>query len=164
MSLILHRLSTTAVACCVLGLGLSACVADTSDGESQIPAPAVPTSAGLEPSPSSASPSPPQGAHAVAVSLLRTGGLKPVPVERTFSASAPPPSGYARSDVRAVLQAADAFESADPSLSPVPDNPCCDQYSFTVTVLRADGSSATYRTTSGQPQPSSFDTLLSELS
>lgn len=164
MSMVVRRVSI-AVAWCVLGgLGMAACGSSTSGTEAQRPLTTEPTSTGLDPQPTSSSPPPTSGASAVSVSLIRTGGLKPVPLERTFSASKPPPSGYTSSDVRAVLQAADAFESADVSLTPVPDNPCCDQYSFAVTVLRDDGSSATYRTMDGQRQPRSFDTLLRELS
>ncbi|MGI8435246.1 MAG: hypothetical protein ACR2LE_11010 [Nocardioidaceae bacterium] len=160
MTTTLRTLSATAAGCTTLALALSGCGSDDTpraggaEHDAGIPEPSV-TSATTEQSPQ-------QGA--VSVSLLRTGGLKPVTIQRTFSSTQSPPSGYDSADVEAVLRAANSFERADIQLDRPPGNPCCDQYSFAVTITHADGSSATYRSVGGQRQPHRFDILLQELS
>jgi hypothetical protein len=97
------------------------------------------------------------------VSRDRSGGLKPTRVHRTFSADGPPPRGFTAADVDAALEAAEQFVASDPSLAPVPSAPCCDMYTYVVTITHVDGTSSSYETVDGLGQPPVFENLLSAL-
>jgi hypothetical protein len=104
------------------------------------------------------------GSSVVSVSLHRTGGLKPGTVNRIFAADAAPPNGFDTADVQTALSAAAALSAADVEVSPIPANTCCDRYAYTVTIEYADGTTKTFSTIDGLPQPKVFELLLRALS
>lgn len=104
------------------------------------------------------------GSAVVSVSLHRTGGLKPVTVNRVFSADTAPPPGYDEGDVTAALAAASNFTRAGIQVTPVPSNTCCDRYTYDVTITYADGSSKRFTTIDGLQQPKVFAMLLQAVS
>lgn len=119
-----------------------------------------------DPAPTSSSQSrsaPADDSEVTEVSLRLTGGLKPTFVNRVFSAQGRPPQGFTAADVETALDAAGRFAAADAELAPLPANTCCDRYTLTVTITRADGESTSYTTIDGLDQPASFEKLLSRL-
>jgi hypothetical protein len=104
------------------------------------------------------------GAEVVSVSLHRTGGLKPITVNRVFAADAKPPAGFDAADVASVLSAASRFTDADVHATPVPADTCCDRYTYELTITYADGSSESVKTIDGLQQPRLFQQLLQAVS
>jgi hypothetical protein len=103
------------------------------------------------------------GSEVVAVSLHRSGGLKPLPVTRVFAENRPPPHGYTQADVDAALAAADAFVRSGADVGKPPQNTCCDRYTYVVTLTFGDGTSSSYSTVDGVDEPASFERLLDAL-
>jgi hypothetical protein len=104
------------------------------------------------------------GRTVAAVTLHRSGGLKPVTVRRVFAADQAPPKGYTEAGVHRTLAAAQAFVDAGAKVRPVDPNACCDLYSYQVVISLADGTSRSFRTVDGVTQPEPFETLLRALS
>jgi hypothetical protein len=103
------------------------------------------------------------GDSVAAVTLRRSGGLKPVNVMRVFAAGQAPPKGYTAADVDRALGAAQAFLEAGGAVNPVDPNTCCDRYSYQVVISFANGTSTRFITVDGVTQPKPFDTLLRAL-
>ncbi len=81
------------------------------------------------------------------VTVIQSGGLKPVKKTLVFAHGRAAPEGFTKADVQAVLQAA-----ADPALKtaqPTPGDPCCDRYVYRVTISYPDGTSTTFTTVEG---------------
>ena len=93
------------------------------------------------------------------VTVVRSGGLKPSRITTVFAADRPPPEGFSAADVAAVLRAA-----ADPALksapSTAPTAPCCDQYTYRVTVLYPDSTSLVFSLTQGLDAPQAQEHLV----
>ncbi len=142
---------------------VSACGTDTSPAGSSGPADSSSSGTGAGPTTSPGPTGATSGAGVVAVALNRSGGLKPTTVSRVFAADQPPPPGFTAADVKAALRAASQFATSEAKLAPMPSNVCCDRYSYRVTITWADGTSKTYTTVDGLPQPQPFDALLSAL-
>jgi hypothetical protein len=139
----------------------SGCGTDSGNDDS-----AAPQNAASTPSASSTTDSADEesGAGVVSVALHRTGGLKPITVNRVFAADAKPPAGFDAADVDAVLAAASRFSDADVQVSPVPMDTCCDRYTYEVTISYADGTSKSFSTIDGLQQPRIFQQLLQAVS
>lgn len=103
--------------------------------------------------------------HAVvSVALRQSGGLKPVSVNRVFTADAAPPKGFSAADVDAAIAAAEAFTDSGAEVTPMPQDTCCDRYEYDITITYADGSSTTIQTIDGLRQPAEVRALVSALS
>ena len=131
------------------------CGSDATDGAGS------PDSA--SPSQMTDTPAPAGGSEIASVTLDRAGGLRPTRVHRIFSADGSPPRGFTSADVDAALAAAQRFVASETSLAPMPSAPCCDLYTYTVTITHADGTSTSYQTVDGLGQPRAFENLLSAL-
>lgn len=100
----------------------------------------------------------------VSVSFHRSGGLKPLKVDRTFSTDEAPPEDYSRLDVEKVIASAQKLLDAGVTLPEMPKDTCCDRYTYLIIVGLADGSSTTYTSLDGLQQPPEFADLLSAVS
>lgn len=96
----------------------------------------------------------------MSVTYAVSGGLVPVDQRVVLSADAPPPAGYRRPDVEAVLDAASDPALRTLQMEPLPVDRCCDRREYVVTVRWSDGSSRTFRTLDGLDRPEAFDRLL----
>lgn len=106
----------------------------------------------------------PAGDRVASVVLRRSGGLKPTPVTRVFTAGEAPPKGYTAADLARVLRAAQALVDSNQKLRPLPANTCCDRYVYSVSIKLADGTTRSYSSVDGLNQPHIFQVLLSRLS
>ncbi len=104
-----------------------------------------------------------EASQAVAVSLRRTGGLRPVDVRLSYSADGPLPAGTTQAELDDILSAASDPALRTVDMAPVPKNACCDLQSYQVTVSYADGSTKSFATVDGVQQPQVFEKLLSML-
>lgn len=149
-----------------LSVILAGCGADPSASSGSDAATQAPTTRESAPAPrdTPAADTAPDDTGISAVTLRRGGGLKPSTVSRVFAADKPPPPGFTRAEVQAVLAAASSFEASDAELAPVPRNTCCDRYGYEVTIDRVDGGSTSYSTIDGLKQPPSFARLLHDMS
>jgi hypothetical protein len=96
---------------------------------------------------------------ATKVTVVQSGGLKPVTVTHVFVPGQPSPRGFSPADVAAVLKAA-----ADPALKTPPEPPsnsCCDRFVYRVTIRYPDGTSTTFTTVGGAPTSRAVTRLLS---
>ena len=101
-------------------------------------------------------------AAAEQVTVVQTGGLKPVHKTLVFALDRPSPDGFSRDDVRAVLRAA-----ADPELETAPPTPrdaCCDRYLYRITIAYPDGSSTAFTTVEGASTSPAITHLLNLVS
>jgi hypothetical protein len=112
----------------------------------------------------SASQAKPAGDRVASVVLRRSGGLKPTPVTRVFTAGQAPPKGYTADDLARVLRAAQALVDTHQKIRPLPVSTCCDRFLYSVAVKMANGTTKTYATVDGLNQPRIFQLLLSRLS
>jgi hypothetical protein len=136
---------------------LSSCGSDTPAGSG----PAAHSSGATT---TSASPAKPAGDRVASVVLRRSGGLKPTPVRRVFTAGQAPPKGYTTDDLTRVLRAAQALADSHQNIRPMPASTCCDRFLYSVSIKLADGSTKSYATVDGLNQPRIFQVLLSRLS
>lgn len=95
--------------------------------------------------------------------MMRGGGLRPQRLTRVFAPDRPPPAGFTRTDVDAVLKAA-----GNPALRAVPTttpgNTCCDLYVYRITVTWEDDTSSSFTTVDGATDPAPLRRLLSLIS
>jgi hypothetical protein len=138
-------------------LVLSSCGSDTSAGAGPAHSSATTTT-------TSTSPAKPAGDRVASVVLRRSGGLKPTPVTRVFTAGEAPPRGYTTDDLARVLRAAQALVDSHQKIRPLPASTCCDRFVYSVSVKLANGSTKSYSTVDGLNQPHIFQVLLSRLS
>jgi len=93
------------------------------------------------------------------VTVVRSGGLRPVRVTLVFANDKPAPEGFTRAEVAAVLKAA-----ADPELKTQPPtkpgNTCCDLYLYRVSIAWPDGTSAAFTAVDGGSSPPALAHLL----
>lgn len=153
---------TKMLAAAALVLGLAACgTADPGGTTPSTSAATTPSTAA--PSEPATTPPPDDVAAARKVTMLRGGGLRPAPLTRVFALDRPPPHGFSRTDVTAVLKAAGA-----PALRRMPPttpaNTCCDLYIYRITVTWRDDTSTTFTTVDGAADPAPLDRLLSLIS
>jgi hypothetical protein len=97
-------------------------------------------------------------AAAEQVTVMQSGGLKPVNTTFVFARDKPAPHGFTRADVAAVLRAA-----ADPSLKTPPPTPrdiCCDRFMYRISISYPDGTSTTFVTVQGAPMTPAVSHLL----
>ncbi len=93
--------------------------------------------------------SPHDFAAARQVTVVQSGGLGVVRHRFVFAMDQPPPDGFTRADVAAVLAAA-----ANPTLKlaqPDPGNSCCDRYVYRVSIVYRDGTTTSFTTVDGGP-------------
>jgi hypothetical protein len=146
------------VTAAALVLVLAACGSDDSGSDSgNAPAP---SSSG-----SSASTTPTPADETVAsVMLRRSGGLKGEPLDRAFVVGHAPPQGFTAAEQEEVIAGAQQLVDAEITLPDVPDNTCCDRYTYVVVIGFADGTSTTYTALDGEGLPGAFSDLLGRLS
>jgi hypothetical protein len=137
-------------------LVLSGCGSDTPAGSGPAHSSGTTTT--------SASQALPAGDRVASVILRRSGGLKPTPVTRVFTAGQTPPKGYTTEDLTRVLRAAQALADTNQKIRPLPASTCCDRFLYSVSIKLADGSTKSYATVDGLNQPRIFQVLLSRLS
>jgi hypothetical protein len=142
---------TRTIATLALLAGLAACgTADTS-GTANPGSPSDSTTPVATP--------PHDFAQAKAVTLVRSGGIRGGTDTWRFAADQPPPNGFSKADLAAILTAA-----ADPDLKSQtessPGNPCCDRYLYRVTVTWPDGTSRTFATVDGESRTPELAKLL----
>jgi len=138
-------------------LVLSSCGSDTPAGSGSADSSGATTT-------TSASPAKPAGDRVASVVLRRSGGLKPTPVTRVFTAGEAPPKGYTTDDLARVLRAAQALADSHQKIRPLPASTCCDRFVYSVTITLANGRTKSYATVDGLNQPRIFKVLLSRLS
>jgi hypothetical protein len=138
-------------------LVLSSCGSDTPAGSGPAHSSGTTTT-------TSSSPAKPAGDRVASVALRRSGGLKPTPVTRVFTAGEAPPKGYSTDDLARVLRAAQALADSHQKIQPLPASTCCDRFVYSVSIRFADGSTKSYSTVDGLNQPRIFRVLLSRLS
>jgi hypothetical protein len=142
-----------AVLCAVV---LGGCGSDNAPGNRSAGA------ADTSPAASTSATTPPD--RVASVLLRRSGGLKPIPVTRVFTAGEAPPKGYTAADLARVLRAAQALVDAHQKIRPLPAITCCDRYLYSVSIVLADGTTRSYSAVDGVNQPRIFKVLLSRLS
>lgn len=98
------------------------------------------------------------------VVFRRSGGLKPIEVNRVFSADQTPPKGYTEVDVEKVIGAAQKLVDAGVTIPDMPKDVCCDRFTYEVVVRFADGTATTYTTIDGLEQPPLLASLLGAVS
>ena len=103
------------------------------------------------------------GVDATSVSYTRSGGLRPTKLHVVFAADQPPPEGYTQADVDQILRTASDPRFRDLQMEPMPANPCCDLYSFNVTITWEGGQTRTFSSVDGVDQPALFDKLLRDI-
>jgi hypothetical protein len=138
------------------GLVLNSCGSDTPAGTGPAHSSGTTTT--------STSPAKPAGDRVASVVLRRSGGLKPTPVTRVFTAGEVPPKGYTTDDLARALRAAQALADSPRKIRPVPASTCCDLFVYSVTIELANGRTKRYSTVDGLNQPHIFQVLLSRLS
>jgi hypothetical protein len=136
--------------------GLAACGSSDPSGTSPSTTPTTPTTPGQ----STVTVSPPHDfAEAKQVTVVQSGGLKPIRKTFVFAMDRPAPDGFTRADVKAVLQAA-----GNPALKkpqPTPRDTCCDRYLYRISISYPDGTSTTFTTVEGAPTTPAASRLLS---
>ncbi len=105
----------------------------------------------------------PSGAQAVSVTYTQTGGLAGTVETRHFSLDRPRPAGLSRVDIKTALRAASDPALRTLKMTPLPEDQCCDRFSYVVTIRWDDGSSRTYRSLDGVEQPAAFSRLIGHL-
>jgi hypothetical protein len=136
---------------------LTGCGSDTPAGSGPAHSSGTTTAAG-------ASSAKPAGDRVASVVLRRSGGLKPTPVTRVFTAAEAPPKGYSADDLARVLRAAQALVDSHQKIRPLPASTCCDRFVYSVSIRLNDGTTKSYSTVDGLSQPRIFQVLLSRLS
>jgi hypothetical protein len=112
----------------------------------------------------SSSPTAPAASRAVSVTFERMGGKTGVQQVRRFAAGQPPPAGTGRSQVRAVLDAASVSTLRTLHLPRMPQDLCCDRFTYTIWITWADGKKRVFRTADGLHKPAPLRHLISVLS
>jgi hypothetical protein len=124
---------------------LAACGSAEPSGTAPSTKPTVPSVTVTSPPPTMTPPH--DFAAARQVTVMRSGGLKPVKETLVFAMDKPAPDGFTRADVAAVLEAA-----AAPALKTPPSPPrdtCCDRYVYRVAIAYPDGTTSTFTTVDG---------------
>jgi hypothetical protein len=104
----------------------------------------------------------PSQVRAVNVTYTRAGG-KTGHIETVQIAAGKAAKGYDKAEVRGVLAAASRPELRTLHLPLMPQDLCCDRYTYTVRVSWSDGSTKIFRTADGLRQPSVLRRLLAAL-
>ena len=136
----------------LLGIAVSGCGVAERSGAATGPI----TTAG---EPTSAPPRSP----VVSVTYEKSGGIAGVYERRVYSLNEKASDGVSRAEGTEGLRAASDPELRTLEMTPLPEDQCCDRFSYAVTITWKDGTARTYESLDGVEQPPAFYRLLHHL-